>query len=105
MLLERASRTIHGRDRPRGGTALSSSFRKNIGFGGTILIRFAPGFKICAWSGSGLAYHTAVDLDLSALPVNLSLCMYLLVWAVQKQLFLIYILANLNKPNRKEIAS
>jgi hypothetical protein len=37
MLLEHASRTIH--DRPRVGTALSSSFRKNIGFGGAFLLQ------------------------------------------------------------------
>ena len=43
LLLEHASRTIH--DRPRLGTALSSSFRKNIGFGGAAPLRLIIKFQ------------------------------------------------------------
>jgi hypothetical protein len=43
VLLEHASRTIH--DRPRVGSALSSSFRKNIEFGGASLLQLIIKFQ------------------------------------------------------------
>ena len=61
MLLERASRTIH--DRPRVGTASSSSFRKNIGFGGAALLQRVIKFQDLRPLGGGLAYYNRKTLN------------------------------------------